>query len=334
MGRKIPDRQPHATTRCVPLPLLLQMSLLSVTKRPRAAKCSAALLLACSCAPSPSSGEVHFVEAAKAAGIDFVHDDGRSGEFFYGEVLVGGAIFFDADRDGDPDLYLTNGRRLADPISETTSANAFYLNDGSGTFTDATEASGLGDRRFSAGVCGGDYDNDGDIDLYVTNFPHGNALYRNGGDGTFTDVAPEAGVAGGSAGFDSSCAFADVDGDGWLDLYVGACLDHTMENNQVCHGQRRDGGGEVRRHCNPADYDPLPDALYRNRGDGTFEDMTEAWGVTGVGRTLGVAFADFDDDGDQDLFVACDRTSNLYYENIDGTRFENKGVTTGASTLR
>ena len=283
-------------------------------------------------AAGDASSPIRYVDGTDAAGIRFVHDNGRSEEKFYAEQLGVGAIFFDADGDGDPDLYLLNGKQLSGAPQDPPPVDAFYRNDGRGNFTDATEASGLGDPRFGIGVSGADYDNDGDIDLHVTYFAAPNALYRNEGDGTFVDVAAEAGVEGGD-GLVSSSAFADIDGDGLVDLYVGYCLDHTLENNKVCARAIRGGeSGLARRYCDPAYYYPLHDRLYRNLGDGAFEDVSESSGIdSAIGRTLGVAFADFDDDGDQDIFVSCDRTENLYYEN-DGTgHFSESGLWTGAA---
>ena len=274
---------------------------------------------------------VRFVDVTEEAGITFRHESGRSPEMFYVEPLGSGVIFFDANGDGAPDLYLLNGRRLTGPAQQPAPINSFYANDGKGHFTDATASSGLGDSRYSVGVCGADYDNDGDIDLYVTNFDGPNALYRNDGHGHFTDLAVEAGVEGGLA-FDSSCAFADVDGDGLVDLYVDGYVDHSLRNNKICEAKLRDGSGTARRYCVPRDYEPIRDILYRNRGDGTFEDVSETSGIRrAIGRSLGVAFADLDDDGDEDLFVSCDRTPNLYFENIGGGRFREIAMTNGTA---
>jgi len=296
------------------------------------------LLAACSSEdPAPKSeldtrpSPIQFADGTAAAGIDFLHVNGKSDEKFYIEQMGSGAIFFDADGDGDPDLFLLNGKKLRPEPGDPISLNAFYINDGKGHFTDASLASGLADGRYAVGVAGADFDNDGDIDIHVSNFDAPNAFYRNEGDGTFVDIAEEAGLLGGP-GLLSSCAFADVDGDGWVDLYVGYCHDHTIENNKVCMTPLRDGSGDARRYCSPAVYNPVNDILYKNMGDGTFKDISEESGISsGIGRTLGVAFADFDDDGDQDLMVACDRTRNLYYTNDGKGHFSEHGVMTGAA---
>jgi hypothetical protein len=294
--------------------------------------CALCLLAGCADGSDRSRGEpeIRFVDGTAAAGIGFERDHGRYGDFYYVEFMTGGALFFDADGDLDPDLYLLNGTRLGGEPLEPAPRSALYLNDGRGSFHDATEGSGLGDARYGEGACSGDYDNDGDADLFVSFFAAPNALFRNDGNGRFTDVAAEAGVTGIDC-FSASSAFADVDNDGWLDLYVANCLATTLADNPVCEWPARDGSGKVRRYCVPERYAPLDDQLYRNRGDGTFEDVTRASGLDREGRSLGVAFADFDDDGDQDLFVACDRSANLYYENRGGGRFEERGWKAGVA---
>jgi hypothetical protein len=280
--------------------------------------------------PEPVSSTVRFVDGTAAAGIDFVHESGKSEEFFSVEYMTGGAIFFDAEGDGDQDLYMMNGTRLVGPPQDPPPVDPFYRNDGTGRFRDETAGSGLGDPRYSEAVSGADIDNDGDIDLHVTNFDEANALYRNDGTGRFEDVAAEAGVEGGPC-MDSASAFADVDRDGWLDLYVGYYFNHSMEYNRKCAPPGRNGK-PIRRYCSVEAYDPLPDMLYRNKGDGTFEDVSESSGIaSALGRTMGVAFADYDDDGDPDIFVSCDRSANLYFENVDGRTFREIGLQTGAA---
>ena len=264
---------------------------------------------------------IRFVDGTDAAGIAFERDDGRYGDFHYPEAMCGGAIFFDADGDGDADLYLLNGGHLDAAEGGALATNALFVNDGRGRFADATEGSGLGDPRFAAGVAGGDYDNDGDVDLFVTHYGAPHALFRNEGDLVFVDVAREAGVEG-IPDFASSCAFADVDGDGWLDLYVANCLDARMDNNIRCEVPTKVDAKPHRRYCTPTRYRPVHDQLFMNRGDGTFADETEERGLAGrAGRSLGVAFADFDADGDPDLVVACDQNPNLLFENLGDGAF-------------
>ncbi len=285
----------------------------------------ALLLAALSCAAScgdREQGPVLFVDATEEAGLRFVHCNGKSEDLFLIESIPAGAIFFDPDLDGDPDLYLLNGAYVAAPPPDPAPLDALYRNDGRGRFSAATEGTGLGDPRFSIGVSGADYDNDGDPDLYVTNFEDQNALYRNDGGLRFTDVAHAAGVEG-TAAFDAPSAFADLDNDGFLDLYVGNYNDHSRAHNIPCKMKRRDGQGIERRYCPVERYNPIDDVLYRSRGDGTFEDKSAESGIAGhPGRSFGIACADYDDDGDQDIFVACDNTPNLYFENQGGFHFQ------------
>ena len=303
--------------------------------RLRLASITAPLVVLCACgsdevAPSDS----HFVEVARESGIDFVHDMGRSEELYQIESLVAGAIFFDADNDGDQDLYFLNGSQIGAPPDDDTSTNRFYTNDGSGQFTDATAGTGLDDPRFSSGVSGADYDNDGDIDLYVTNFQVPNALFRNDGAAHFEDVAIEAGVPGTRAN-DSSSGWADLDVDGWLDLYVCNYNDHDVDNHFRCAQAKRDGSGPARRYCTVERYPAVDDVLYRSQGDGTFVNANEESGIAGhVGRSFGVAFADYDNDGDTDIFVASDREPNLLFENKGDFRFDEIGHAAGVAVDR
>src|SRR5262245_61985384 len=194
---------------------------------------------------APENSPVRFEEQSRERGIDFNQDNGASDDKFFVEVLGSGAIFFDADGDGDPDLYMPNQTMIAAPPPSPAPRAALYLNDGAGRFTDATAGSGLADSGYALGVCGADVDNAGDMDLYVTRFDGANALYRNDGGGRFTDIARSAGVEG-IVGTDSSCAFADVDGDGWVDLYVAGYVDHTRENNIACLRKLKASGEKVR----------------------------------------------------------------------------------------
>ena len=300
------------------------------------------LLAACGEASSPAappqpaaasapSSPIRFVERTREAGIEFERESGASGDFFYVVPMSGGAIFFDADGDGDPDLYLLNGALLNTADDGPRATNAFYLNDGQGRFTDATEAAGLGDTRFSVGVCGADYDNDGDLDLFVTNFGAPHALWRNDGDARFTDVFEGSGLVA-KEFLAASPGFADVDGDGLLDLYIANCLDHSLDHNPVCELPRADHGNPLRRFCTPKTFEPVADQLFRNLGDGTFADISEESGIASrAGRSLGLAFADFDGDGDQDILVACDQSPNQLLINDGQGHFEERAFEAGVA---
>src|SRR5262245_42519659 len=247
----------------------------------------AALALPTREGPSP----IRFVDVTAESGVDFEQVNGYGdGGWYYVETLGTGVVAFDADGDGDQDLYFCNGARLAVPASPDPPRDRFFRNDGHGHFADATDEAGFGDTRYTMAGCAGDYDNDGDLDLYVTNFDDPNILYRNDG-GRFVDVTEKSGTAGHVAGTEGGCAFADVDGDGWLDLFVGGCVEHSRKRHRVCHDALLGEHGSTDRYCNPIDYAPIPDVLLRNRGDGTFEDVSEAAGVADqFGRALGVAF--------------------------------------------
>ena len=243
-----------------------------------------------------------FTDVTAEAGIDFKHTNGRSGEFYFVEQLGSGIAFFDYDNDGDLDLYFVDGADLPGFQSEKPPTNRLYRNDGDGTFTDVTEIAGVGDKSYGVGCCVGDYDNDGHLDLYVTNFGK-NRLYRNNGDGTFTDVADRADVADGRWG--ASCAFADYNNDGHLDLYVTNYIQFQLDKNKICKNKG------VHTYCNPQEYVGEADILYRNSGDGTYTEVTQAAGVYQPrSRGLGVVWGDYDSDGYIDLYVANDTNEN------------------------
>ena len=228
------------------------------------------------------------------------------------ETFGSGVAWIDYDNDGFVDLYFVNGAPGA--------ANALYRNNkGDGTFTDVTAQAGVaadGNSSFKTGVAVGDYDGDGYLDLYVTALGP-NILFRNNGNGTFTDVTAAAGVAGGPNEWSTSTGFFDFDRDGDLDLYVVNYLDYRLDDNPYC-GLRKPG---YRMYCNPTIFDGMADRLFRNNGDGTFTDVSKAAGIANpAGKGLGVTFCDFDRDGDIDVYVANDLVRNfLYRNNGDGT---------------
>ena len=257
-------------------------------------------------------GSVKFTDVTEPAGIHFRHVDGRSGRRYFVENIGSGCAFVDFDNDGAIDIYLVNAADLPGFQSKSPPVNALYRNNGDGTFTDVTQRAGVGHSGYGTGITAGDYNNDGFVDLYVTNFG-ANVLYQNNGDGTFTDVTQAAGV--GNARWSAGAAFADYNNDSFVDLYVANYCDWTFENHKTCDRQ----GIEV--YCGPEDFNGLPDALYRNNGDGTFTDVTRNAGVHNpTGKGLGVIWADYDNDNDLDIFVANDGTENfLYQNNGDGT---------------
>ncbi len=274
--------------------------------------------------------EMRFVDATQDSGIRFQPVCGaapRDKEWLT-EAMGGGAAWLDYDGDGKLDLYLVNGSTHDRPAGKGE-PNRLYRGDGKGRFTDVTEAVGVGDRGWGQGVTVGDYDNDGDPDLFLANMGP-NVLYRNDGDGTFTDVTKRAGV--GPSPWSSSAAFVDIDGDGDLDLYVG----NYMESD-VSKIPRRTDEAAVQGSCNyqgiqvfcgPRGRRPEQDQLFRNDGDGTFTEITRAAGIElDTPRfALGVVSGDYDNDGDPDLYVANDSVTNsLWRNNGDGT-FTDVGV--------
>ena len=276
-------------------------------------------------APSHAQIAVQFVDFTTEAGITFKHVNGASDQKFYLETMGSGAAFLDYDDDGDLDLYIVNGAPLPGFETATPPTNILYQNDGDGRFTDVTAAASVGDTSYGMGCVAADYDNDGDADLYVTNFG-GNLLYRNNGDGTFTDVTTHAGVGGGDK-WSSSCAFVDYDYDGNLDLYVVNYLDYDIAGDRDWydpHGRRT--------YANPQVYPGVSDILYRSNGDGTFTDVTRQVGVYSIdGKGLGVTCGDYDNDGRIDIYVANDTIPNFLYRNVGDGRFVDIGPFAGAA---
>ena len=313
-----------------------------------------ALLAACltSCGGDPASSpppdgdladrEAHgvewFVDRAAETGLDFVHFNGMTGRFYQPEMAGPGAGLFDYDNDGDLDVYLVQGELLGEgeallpPPADQPPGDRLYRNDleiaGSGErrlrFTDVTAESGIGVRGYGMGVAAGDFDNDGWIDLYLTRFGP-NRLLRNRGDGTFADVTDRSGTGDPAWGVPAS--FVDYDRDGRLDLFVGNYLSYTLAGHTQCYD--RAGAPD---YCAPETSRPHPDVLYRNRGDGTFEDVTATAGLgREFGPALGSATADFDGDGWIDLFVANDQRENQLWMNQGDGTFANWALAAGAA---
>ncbi len=318
----------------------------------RSAICAvlAACLTSCDgdpASPPPPDGdladrEAHgvewFVDRAADSGLDFVHFNGMTGRFYQPEMAGPGAGLFDYDNDGDLDVYLVQGELLGEgeallpPPADQPPGDRLYRNDleiaGSGErrlrFTDVTAESGIGVRGYGMGVAAGDYDNDGWIDLYLTRFGP-NRLLRNQGDGTFADVTDRSGTGDPAWGVPAS--FVDYDRDGRLDLFVGNYLSYTLAGHTQCYD--RAGAPD---YCAPETSRPHPDVLYRNRGDGTFEDVTATAGLgREFGPALGSATADFDGDGWIDLFVANDQRENQLWMNQGDGTFANRALAAGAA---
>jgi hypothetical protein len=291
----------------------------------------AALGVALAAASAPSSQDRSepfvFTDITAAAGIDFVHVNGASGRKYLVETMGSGAVFFDYDGDGDPDLYLVNGGALPGFVAAKPVQGALYRNDGHGGFTDVTRESGLAHEGYGMGAAAGDYDNDGDEDLYVTHYGR-NRLFRNNVNGTFTDVTAEAGV--GKSSWGTSAAWSDLDADGDLDLFVTNYVNWSLDNDPKCW--QRGVATPVRAYCLPDNFRGLPDEIYRTRGDGTFEAVGKEAGVAlQTGRGLGVVALDENVDGLPDLYVANDMVPNFLFRNLGGMRFAEVGVELGVA---
>ena len=261
-------------------------------------------------------------EVKPLRGIGFVLQNSPTPQKYLIETMPGGVALFDYNNDGLLDIFLVNGGRVNNPMQVPEKFdranprywNRLYRQNKDGSFSDVTEAAGLsgaGTGNYGMGVAVGDYDNDGFPDLFVTSYGK-NILYHNNGDGTFTDVTAKAGAAGG--GWSASAGFFDFDNDGHLDLFVTRYMEWDTKHSKTC-------GGAWRTYCPPAEFPATTNLLYRNRGDGTFEDVSEKSGITAKkGRALGVAFADYDNDGFTDIFVANDgMQQHLYHNNGNGT---------------
>ena len=278
--------------------------------------------------PDNGMPAVLFANAARDAGLAFTHTNGASPEKYLVETMGSGAAFFDYDADGWIDLLLVDGGSPADPAVAARARHRLYRNTGDGRFDDVTAASGIGHRDYGMGACAGDVDNDGRVDLYLTN-DGPNALYRNTGSGAFVDITRRAGV--GWPGWSTSCAFLDVDRDGDLDLFVANYLDAPKSNNRFCGDPQR----RMRVYCHPLNYPGLPSVLYRNDGSGAFTDVSMEAGVAGhVGNGLGVAVGDYDDDGWPDVFVANDGVPDFLFHNDGNGRFTEVGLLAGVAVAR
>ena len=265
-----------------------------------------------------SNPPVIFKDVTETAGVNFVHSAGVRSSVLP-EDVGSGAAFADYNNDGHIDLYVVNNPGpLHAKVTDASPGNVLYRNNGDGTFTDVTEEAGVGDRGYGMGCVFGDYDNDGDLDLYVTNYGQ-NVLYRNNGDGTFTDLTEKAGV--GDTRWGTGAVFGDYDNDGDLDLYVPNYIEHDLDKLAEAQKTSMQYGQSVPRKLNPHSFEPQDNVLYRNNGDGTFTVVTAELSVESPGgRSLQAIFTDFDLDGDLELYVANDLSPNfLYRNNGDGT---------------
>jgi hypothetical protein len=279
---------------------------------------------------------VQFTDITREAGITFSHSTGAYGDKLLPETMGSGAAFFDYDNDGDQDLLLINSDLWPDQpaADENRPTMKLYENDGLGRFTDETELSGLAVPMYGMGVAAGDYDNDGDADLFVTAYGL-NHLFRNDG-GRFRDVTADAGVGGAADAWSTSAAFLDIDNDGDLDLFVANYVRWSREIDLDVNFQLT---GIGRAYGPPNAYEGSHNFLYRNEGDGSFSDISKESGIqvnnpaTGrpMGKALALAPVDFDRDGWMDLLVANDTVQNFFFHNQGAGVFEERGAMLGVA---
>jgi hypothetical protein len=287
-------------------------------------------LLSCSCsafaaAQTPQTAPtISFRDITQQAGIRFVHNNAAFGKKYLPETMGPGVAFIDYDNDGWPDIFLVNGTDWpGHPSKHSTSK--LYHNNHDGTFTDVTHKAGLDIELFGMGVAVGDYDNDGFDDLFVTALGQ-NHLFHNNGNGTFTDVTQKAGLLG-PKDFSTSAAWVDYDKDGKLDLVVANYVQWSIESDLYCTLD-----GKSKSYCTPESYKGTSVRLWHNRGDGTFEDVTQKAGLGDpTSKTLGIAVLDYDNDGWPDLLLSNDTQPNKLYRNNGNGTFTEKAVVAGVA---
>lgn len=301
--------------------LVLSCAISAQTKRPAAKKI-------------PNAEPQLFREVSAETGLIFKHQNGASGNFFMPEIMGAGVALFDFDNDGDLDVYFIQGKALDDkktlfslPKTQPP-GNRLFRNElipsGKLRFVNVTEKSGLGLNAYGMGTATSDYDNDGFVDIYVTNFGS-NALFHNNGDGTFSNVTAAAKVD--DPRWSTSAAWLDYDHDGDLDLFVCNYVDFTVAANKQCNAPT----GQL-DYCGPQQYRGLPDKLFRNDGTGKFSDVTQESGIAAAyGPGLGVTCADFNGDNLVDIYVANDGAANLLWINQGKGKFSEEGLFAGAA---
>jgi hypothetical protein len=310
--------------------------ILTTRARPNAAwhvRCAPlAAMLVAALVSLPARAEI-WTEVSERSGVVFQYANGMTGEFWFPEIMGAGAAVLDYDRDGRMDLYLVQGGALSPDPNRDYGSDRLFRNvsqpDESGRlvlrFEDVTERAGIEARGYGMGVAAGDLTGNGYPDLYVLNYGP-NQLWQNNGDGTFTDITDPAGVAGDR--WSVSASIADLDGNGLAELMVINYVDFTLDNHRVC----RSAMTSQQDYCSPSAYDGVPDRLYRNLGNGRFEDVSEASGIAGQARHgLGVVASDLNNDGRVDLYVANDGVPNALWLNRGELRFEDDAFLAGVA---
>src|SRR5213080_132923 len=271
---------------------------------------------------TPETSAIQFRDVTQLAGIHFVHNNGAFGKKFLPETMGPGVAFIDYDNDGWTDIFLVNGMDWPGHVKKHTTPK-LYHNNHDGTFTDVTHKAGLDVEMFGMGVAVGDYDNHGYDDLFVTAYGQSH-LFHNNGNGTFTDVTQKAGLQGAHE-FSTSAAWVDYDKDGHLDLVVANYVQWTPETDLYCTLD-----GKTKSYCTPESYKGTSVRLWHNRGNGTFEDVTQKAGLgDATSKTLGIAVLDYDNDGWPDLLFSNDTQPNKLYRNNGNGTFTEKAVVAG-----
>ena len=311
--------------------LLVLFLLLSACKQPAATTPTTAPTQLANQTPSPSvtqtsprpSGPIEFADVSAQSGIHFKHNSGAFGKKYLPETLGAGCAFLDFDNDGWQDILIVNSTSWPERKTPRTFL-ALYHNNQDGTFTDVTRQAGLAIAMYGIGVAVADYDNDGNEDIYIACLGP-DRLFRNLGNGKFLDVTSRAGV--GDPSFSTAAAWFDYDNDGKLDLFVANYVEWSVEKDQLCSLD-----GKNKSYCTPQSYQGQSPTLYRNKGDGTFENVTERAGLNDPAcKSLGVALLDYNDDGWLDLFIANDTEPNRLYKNNGNGTFTDEAVTAGVA---
>lgn len=262
---------------------------------------------------------------AATSKITWTHDNAHSPDRQLPETVGAGCAFFDYDNDGWVDIYFVNSGPSDFFTPSAPLKNALYRNNRDGSFTDVTDKAGVAGGKFGMGVIAGDYDADGNIDLYVTNYGP-NILYRNNGDGTFTDVTQKSGVS--TTGWSTCATWFDYDNDGKLDLFVSSFVYYDKTQNPLCTDETL----KRRYYCVPRLFKPQPSRLFQNNGDGTFKDVSTDSGIAAhPGKSFGAVATDINNDGLQDLFVANDTMPNFLFLNKGKGKFEEIGLSAGVA---
>ena len=277
-------------------------------------------------AAAPPSAQVTFEEVPPSVSkITWTHNNAHSPDRQLPETVGAGCAFFDYDNDGWMDVYFVNSGPSDFFVPSTPLKNALYRNNRDGTFSNVTDKAGVTGGRFGMGVAAADYDGDGNVDLYLTNYGS-NILYRNNGDGTFSDVTDRAGVS--APGWSTCATWFDFDNDGKLDLFVSSFVFYDKTQNPLCTDETL----KRRYYCVPRLFKPQPSRLFQNRGDGTFKDVSRESGIAdSPGKSFGAVATDVNNDGLMDLFVANDTMPNFLFLNKGSGKFEEVGLAAGVA---